>query len=76
MNDKHDINIGCNWSFLPALAILFIALKLAHQIDWNWFVVLSPLWLPFALVIGGLLCVCAFVLLALVFVAIAEACGL
>lgn len=76
MSDKTNINIGCNWSFLPALAILFIALKLAHQIEWSWFLVLSPLWLPFALVIGGVLCVGALLLIALVFVALAEACGL
>lgn len=29
--------------FLPALALLFIALKLTHVIDWSWFWVLSPL---------------------------------
>lgn len=28
--------------FLPALQILFIGLKLTDNIDWNWFLVLSP----------------------------------
>lgn len=33
-----------------ALAVLFIGLKLARVIDWNWFWVLSPLWGPVCLV--------------------------
>jgi len=40
--------------FLPALALLFIALKLTHVIDWSWFWVLSPLLLIAAAVIIGL----------------------
>jgi uncharacterized protein (DUF983 family) len=35
-------------SFLSLLAILFIGLKLTNQIDWSWWWVLSPLWMPFA----------------------------
>jgi fatty acid desaturase len=37
--------------FLPALAILFIALKLTNLITWSWWWVLSPLWIPFAIVL-------------------------
>jgi len=33
--------------FLPALCLLFIALKLCGVIDWCWFWVLSPIVLPF-----------------------------
>lgn len=33
--------------FLPALAILFIALKLMGYIAWSWLWVLSPIWIPF-----------------------------
>jgi hypothetical protein len=32
--------------FLPALALLFIGLKLGKVIDWNWLWVLAPLWIP------------------------------
>lgn len=32
--------------FLGLLAVLFIALKLTHFIDWSWWYVLMPLWLP------------------------------
>lgn len=31
------------------LLIAFIVLKLCHVIEWSWFWVLSPLWIPFAL---------------------------
>ena len=35
-------------SFGTLLAIAFIVLKLIHYIDWNWWWVLSPLWIPIA----------------------------
>jgi hypothetical protein len=38
-----EVKVG----FLPLLALLFIALKLTHEIDWAWFWVLSPILLPF-----------------------------
>ena len=40
---------GVNFSVL--LAIAFIVLKLVNVIDWSWWWVLAPLWLPFALVV-------------------------
>ena len=36
-------------SFFALLAILFIGLKLAGIIDWEWWVVLSPIWGAFAI---------------------------
>jgi len=33
------------------LAIVFITLKLTDNIDWSWWWVLSPLWIPLAVVI-------------------------
>ena len=35
--------------FTGLLAILFIALKLTGVISWSWLWVLSPLWIPLAL---------------------------
>lgn len=32
--------------FFGMLTILFIGLKLGNIIDWNWWWVLSPLWIP------------------------------
>jgi ABC-type polysaccharide/polyol phosphate export permease len=34
--------------FGGALALLFIALKLAGVIDWSWWWVTSPIWIPLA----------------------------
>lgn len=37
-------------SFLPALALLFIALKLTNVIAWSWWLVLLPLYGVFVIV--------------------------
>lgn len=38
--------------FTGALAILFIGLKLGGVISWSWLWVLSPLWIPLAILLG------------------------
>lgn len=38
--------------FLSALTVLFIGLKLTRYIDWSWWWVLSPIWIPSVLVIS------------------------
>jgi len=35
--------------FCGLLTVLFIGLKLTHYIDWPWWVVLSPIWIPTAI---------------------------
>lgn len=35
--------------FCGMLTILFIGLKLTHYVDWSWWWVLSPLWVPLIL---------------------------
>ena len=54
MESDKDTNISTNGGvgFLGALTILFIALKLTHVIDWSWWWVLSPIWIPVAVVLG------------------------
>lgn len=42
---------GGGIGFLGVLTILFIALKLLNQIDWSWWWVLAPIWIPFAIMI-------------------------
>lgn len=37
--------------FCGLLAVVFIALKVAHVIDWPWIWVLAPLWIELILVI-------------------------
>lgn len=48
--------------FAGMLAILFIGLKLTHYIDWSWWWVLSPLWIPLGLVAIGFLIITVYVL--------------
>lgn len=38
-------------SFGGMLCIVFIALKLMHYIDWSWWWVLSPLWIPLIVIL-------------------------
>jgi hypothetical protein len=37
--------------FFGLLTIVFITLKLTNYIDWSWWWVLSPLWIPFAIIV-------------------------
>jgi hypothetical protein len=37
--------------FFGMLTILFIGLKLTHYINWSWWWVLSPTWIPLAIVL-------------------------
>jgi hypothetical protein len=37
--------------FLGLLSLLFIGLKLSDQVNWSWWWVLSPLWIPLAFVL-------------------------
>lgn len=51
-------------SFLILLALLFITLKLLGVINWTWWGVLAPLWVPVALVIVFLMIIAVVALLA------------
>lgn len=41
--------------FVGVLQIVFIVLKLCKVITWSWFWVLSPIWIPIALWLLGLI---------------------
>ena len=60
-------NRGCLGVFSPTLVlcIIFIFLKVFEVVDWSWWVVFSPLWLPFA----SILCIWV---VAMIFLAIGE----
>ena len=40
-----------NSSILTILFVVFIVLKLTGNIDWSWWWVTSPLWLPVAIIL-------------------------
>ena len=44
-NNSQSGGIG----FLGLLCIVFIVLKLINVIAWSWWLVLSPIWAPFAI---------------------------
>lgn len=53
MSDKKDITVQVGPGFLSSLTLIFIVLKLTDVIDWSWWWVLSPLWLPIVIFILG-----------------------
>ena len=41
--------------FLGLLFITFLVLKLTHVIDWSWWWITAPLWIPALILLGMLL---------------------
>ncbi len=58
MSNNSSVSSGIG--FCELLAIVFIVLKLCGTIAWSWWWVLSPIWLPFA-VVGIVLLIVAIV---------------
>ena len=53
MNKRGETTVnGGGIGFCGMLTILFIGLKLTNFISWSWWWVLSPLWLPLAVLLG------------------------
>ena len=46
-----DKSVDLNGFFTGLLAVAFIVLKLTGVIDWSWWWVLSPVWIPVVIVI-------------------------
>lgn len=49
---------GGGIGFFGLLAIVFITMKLLGKIDWSWWWVLAPLWMPITIVLA--ICVVVF----------------
>jgi len=65
MSDNRNVSLTVPGSwFLSLLTVLFIGLKMTGVIAWHWLWVLSPLWLPSAIILVVLLIALAFVSLA------------
>jgi len=47
---KPSIDVNINPGFLGILGLIFITLKLTDYIDWSWWWVLAPIWIPLAFV--------------------------
>jgi hypothetical protein len=51
MSDNNNSSTSGGIGFLGLLTILFIGLKLGHVINWSWWWVLSPLWMPIGIIL-------------------------
>ena len=50
---QETVNVVKGLSFSQLLTIAFIVLKLTNVITWSWWWVLSPLWIPAAIILGA-----------------------
>ena len=62
MSENVKVNNTGGIGFFGLLTLIFITLKLTNYIDWSWWWVLAPLWIPIVLVL----------LFILTFIAIAK----
>lgn len=54
---KNNSNYTSGLSFSSVLFLVFLVLKLTNVIDWSWWWVTAPLWIPviiFLIFVGGL----------------------
>lgn len=58
MSDNNTSSGGIG--FCGLLTVLFIGLKLTDYIDWSWWLVLSPMWLPITVVLVVALAAASF----------------
>ena len=47
MSESKSVTV--NFPFLGILTLIFITLKLTHFIDWSWWWVLAPMWVPLSI---------------------------
>ena len=53
MSDTNTSNVAVGGtSFLNLLFLTFLVLKLTKVIDWSWWWVTAPLWIPVGIVLG------------------------
>ena len=65
-NDKTTIQFS-GTSFKGLLFLVFLTLKLTNVINWSWWWITAPLWIPSAIIIGiGLLVVAILALTSII----------
>lgn len=57
-DSDNKVRVYVGTSFTTLLSILLIALKLTNNIDWSWWWVLAPIWIPLSI---GLIILAAIV---------------
>lgn len=61
MNSNAQSTTTSGISFLGMLTVLFIGLKLTGYITWSWWWVLSPIWIPWLLLMAVAVCVFIYI---------------
>lgn len=51
MRNIDNISIRFSGLLTTLLTVLFVGLKLTHYIDWSWWWILAPTWIPMVLII-------------------------
>lgn len=51
---KNSTGSGAGVGFAGLLAVAFVVLKLCKVIDWSWWWVLSPIWIPVCFVLSAI----------------------
>ena len=64
---EQKVQVSGGVGFGGLLAILFIGLKLGGVINWSWWWVTSPLWIPLAIVLAILAIILIFAGIAMYF---------
>ena len=52
---KDKVTIGCLTPLGTIIFLVFFFAKIYDKIDWSWWWVFSPLWIPLAIAIGGII---------------------
>lgn len=66
MENNKKITIQLLTPLSTILFILFFLAKIFDKIDWSWWWVFSPLWIPFAILLGILSIIGLFYLIILI----------
>jgi hypothetical protein len=59
---KSKSNSGCTIGSSGTVFIVFLILKLTHVIDWSWWWVTAPVWMPLGIA-AVLLCIAGFIVI-------------
>lgn len=51
MANEQKTTVSCSGLLPTLLTVLFVYLKLTNQIDWPWWLVFSPVWITFLIVV-------------------------
>ena len=72
MTNETKTSVGGGLSFGTVLFLVFLVLKLCNVIDWSWWWVTAPLWIPIGVLVAILLVLGMIIGLAAIFKAASK----